>query len=311
MRAEMPPAATKGPVLVRVKGAAETRPDAANTPVLVRRTIPEYGPQWRERLTQINRRVFSLPGASLVCILLIMSQIQYFVHQRRLNERALKASLHEITRLDDSQSPVGMADPLPFSRTIVAASPPPKPRLKTPVNRLLAGMHLPLVVPGPQVSPTKRIDVPAPDIASVSSPDRYALDRNLSDLPLAPPIVPAYAPAMAVNSSGKTSADANAVIEALEKYSKAWNTKRVAQITALRPGLPRRTVQEELSSTSSLVMRIQPTSAPRIQGDHATVECIHQVDQVFTDGIKKQNPGVKMTYVLVRRGDNWLIEESR
>ncbi|MBV9081821.1 MAG: nuclear transport factor 2 family protein [Acidobacteriaceae bacterium] len=101
------------------------------------------------------------------------------------------------------------------------------------------------------------------------------------------------------------------IVAALESYSEAWNTKDVAKILALRPTLGRRTVKEELSSTRSITMRIQPTSVPRIEGDRATVDCIHEVDQVFTDGTDKQNPGTKMTYVLVRRGGSWLIADSR
>ena len=107
------------------------------------------------------------------------------------------------------------------------------------------------------------------------------------------------------------SRDASGVIATLERYSDAWNTKDVADITAIRPGLGRRTVKEELSSVRSIVMRIRPTSVPRIEGDRATVECIHQVDQIFKDGIEKQNPGVRMTYVLVKRDGNWLIADSR
>ncbi len=58
-------------------------------------------------------------------------------------------------------------------------------------------------------------------------------------------------------------------------------------------------------------MNIEPMSVPRIEGDRATVECIHQVSQVFSDGVEKQNPGMKMTYTLVKRGSNWLIEGAR
>jgi hypothetical protein len=105
--------------------------------------------------------------------------------------------------------------------------------------------------------------------------------------------------------------DAHAAIAALEKYSDAWNAKDLGRISAMRPGLGRRTLKEQLAGARYIAMHIHPLSAPRIEGDRATVECIHQVDQVFSDGIEKQNPGVKVTYVLVRRGEQWLIEDSR
>jgi hypothetical protein len=145
---------------------------------------------------------------------------------------------------------------------------------------------------------------------SVASADRHSLEQYLNDFPSGNHVGQARQWLSEISAAGP-SRDANAVIATLEKYSHAWNAKNLAEITAIRPGLGRRTAKEELSSTRSIVMRIHPTSVPRIEGDHATVECIHQVDQVFNDGIEKQNPGVRMTYVLVKRGGNWLIAESR
>jgi hypothetical protein len=106
------------------------------------------------------------------------------------------------------------------------------------------------------------------------------------------------------------SRDADAVLAALEKYSRAWNAKDIAAIIAIRPTLDRRTVKDELSTVRSVVMRIRPMSSPNIEGDRAVIECIHQVDEAFNDGIKKENPGARLTYGLVRRGGNWLIEDS-
>jgi len=107
------------------------------------------------------------------------------------------------------------------------------------------------------------------------------------------------------------SRDASAAIAALEKYSDAWNTKDVASITAIRPELARRTVEKELSAARSIFVRIQPTSSPKIEGDHATIDCVQQVDEVFSDGVQKHSPEVKVTYLLANRSGNWLIEGSR
>ncbi|HEX4773742.1 MAG TPA: hypothetical protein VH351_23115 [Bryobacteraceae bacterium] len=108
-----------------------------------------------------------------------------------------------------------------------------------------------------------------------------------------------------------TAQEANAVVATLKRYSDAWNAKDLNNITALQPGIGRQTAKDELSSTRSIVMQIHPTSLPKIQGDRATVECIRKVEKVFADGAEIQTPGVRMTYVLVKRGGTWLIADSR
>jgi TolA-binding protein len=148
--------------------------------------------------------------------------------------------------------------------------------------------------------------------------DRHSLEQYVNQFPagkhtdqarqllatLPTPTVTGASPAV-------DSREAIAVVATLKKYSDAWSAKDLDDITALRPGLGRKLAKQELSSARSIVMRIHPTSAPSIEGDRATVECIHQVDEVFTDGTEKQNHGMRMTYVLVKRGGSWLIADSR
>jgi hypothetical protein len=105
--------------------------------------------------------------------------------------------------------------------------------------------------------------------------------------------------------------DAQQVIAVLTKYSQAWSEKDLADIRALRPSLERRTVKQAMAGARSISMQIRPTGAPKIEGDHATVECIHRVAQVFDDGTERQSPDVHMTYVLVKHGASWLIADSR
>jgi hypothetical protein len=112
-------------------------------------------------------------------------------------------------------------------------------------------------------------------------------------------------------ASAKRAEEEQAVIAVLAKYSRAWNAKDLDDIRALRPGLARRTLKEELAAARSIQMQIHPVSAPKIEGDRAMVECLHRVDQVFEDGTEKQSPGVHMTYVLVKRGGTWLIADTR
>jgi hypothetical protein len=306
-----------GPILVRRRDSAK--------PCLI-----AYEENHRA-VARPSHAIFTLVPKSLgftlfiVGPLFIVGLFRHFAPEGGVSKR--REALPKIARLDQSRdvaeigsNPEGVFDlypppkpsqKTPASQTGAYVRLPPKPSQKIPVDRA-ASFYLPLIAPSQKtpVGLTRQIEVPAPDLTSVSFPERYALDGNLTVLPSPPPIEPTRA-MIAEASAGASSADANAVIATLEKYSDAWTTKRVTQITELRPRLPRRTVEQELSSASSIVMRIRPTSVPRIQGNRATVECIHQVDQVFRDGVEKQNPGVKMTYVLVRRGSNWLIEESR
>lgn len=144
----------------------------------------------------------------------------------------------------------------------------------------------------------------------VSSADNRSLEQYLSKFPAGRHAGEAREGLSRI-SSGSESREAGAVIATLTRYCKAWDAKDVANITALRPGLGRHTAKEELVAVRSISMHIQPTAPPRIQGNRATVECIHQVEEVFDDGTQKRNPGVKLTYVLVKRHGDWLIAGSR
>ena len=116
---------------------------------------------------------------------------------------------------------------------------------------------------------------------------------------------------LAALDSAKRMRDENAVIAVLAEYSRAWNARDLDDIRALRPGLATRTLKEELSAARSITMQIHPIGTPKIEGDRATIECLHRVDQMFDDGTEKQSPGVHMTYVLVKRGGSWLIADTR
>jgi hypothetical protein len=151
--------------------------------------------------------------------------------------------------------------------------------------------------------------------SAVSAKDQHSLEQYLNQFPSgrhsdqARQLVSEMPPAAA---DRETSArEAIAVVATLKKYSDAWNAKDLDHITALQPGLGRRTAKEELSSTRSIVMQIHPTAPPKVEGDRATIECIRKVDKVFADGAEVETPGIKMTYVLVKRGGTWLIADSR
>lgn len=129
------------------------------------------------------------------------------------------------------------------------------------------------------------------------------LDSYLNTLPTAPHSIPARPRNVILHEE-------SAVIAALQRYSQAWDGRDVSEIIAVRPSLSRRTVRDELASTRAIDMSIRPTSTPRILGDMATVECEHRVTQTFRNGVQKQLPGVRMTYVLQKQGGTWVIIDT-
>ncbi len=162
-------------------------------------------------------------------------------------------------------------------------------------------------VPKRRIGSPEDVEVPPSDIAAISENERGALYPYPTDS-VSHGLTDRTGATLSENSSDGMTRDAKAVIAVLGKYSEAWNTMQIAEITALKPGLSRRVVEQELSGARSITMRIQPTSDPRIQGNLAKVDCIHEVAQVFKDGVSKANPGIKMTYVLVRHGSTWRIQ---
>lgn len=276
------------------------------------------------RRMRVSRPNISLLGISLLFILLLPTLFHHFGSKRGLSKRSEKLQALDIATLDQSRDAArinpeeGLAvfktpklnSTHPVGITVMDVYSLPTPTPKLPIARTVFDVY---IAPEPRTKTppgfAEQLEAPALDVASVPSPDRYAPNESLPDLP--PPSLEApHTPVLAA-SSGATYEEAKAVLATLQQYSDAWNEKHVDEITALRPRLTRRIVDQELSAARSIVMRIRPTSPPKIEGNRATVQCIHQVDQVFTDGIEKQNPGVYMTYVLMRRGSNWLIEDSR
>lgn len=272
----------------------------------------------------VSRWNVSLLGISLLFILLLLTLFHHIASKPGLSKRSEKPQALELATLDQGRDTANInpemaaavfktskpSSTYPVGVTVMDVYSHPTPTPKGPIARTVFDVY---VAPERRTKTSaafaEQVEAPALDLALVPSPDRYVPGEGLPDL--RPPSIEASHTAVLAASSGATYDDARAVMETLQQYCDAWNARHVDQITALRPRLTRRIVDQELSGARSIVMRIQPTSAPRIAGNRATVQCIHKVDQVFTDGVEKQNPGVNMTYVLMRRGSNWLIEDSR
>ncbi len=243
-------------------------------------------------------------------------------------------SKRRLTDLNPSHAPleiaaISSASPAQQSRSFNSAARNATPQVLkgtasvavdiTRVTIPIRAKHNPLspwVVPSPQdsisqqvsVKPIKAIEPPALPAAPEITYDALAANRGLASyFGELPTNIRANVAAPRRSVSGEE----HAIIATLQKYSQAWSTKDLANITALRPGLSRRTVKDELNSARSIFMSIRPAAAPKIEGNRATVACVHQVNQIFDDGAQKQSPGVPMTYVLVKHGNDWLISDTR
>lgn len=105
-------------------------------------------------------------------------------------------------------------------------------------------------------------------------------------------------------------AELKAVLAAIERYRKAYESKDVAEMTVVRPGLngpERKRLEEFMRSVRSLRYELTPESAPQIQGGTATVQCRLKVALKMAGG---DPPPVdqSVTLRLRKQSDGWIIE---
>jgi hypothetical protein len=103
----------------------------------------------------------------------------------------------------------------------------------------------------------------------------------------------------------------SAIGAVLERYASAWTAKDVAGITSLHRSLDKRAIKAQLAPVSTIRMTIVPASPPQISGERATVVCRRQVEETFSDGTEKQSPEALVTFLLSRRGGQWIIDGTR
>ncbi len=197
--------------------------------------------------------------------------------------------------------------------------PPSRPSAATPVRTKLEPKVMALRI-RPRVdlarnelpvrlqAPSLGVPIVTADLTNVPVPLPVPPVPTTESAPISRSVAP---PSNPTSDAAGSNPDSDGIQSALWRYSEAWAAKDAAGITAVRPGIGRRVLKTELAEARHINMRIVPTSPPRIEGDRATVECLHQVDQMFNDGVEKQSPVVHMTYVLVKRNGAWLIADSR
>ncbi|HEX4808410.1 MAG TPA: protein kinase [Bryobacteraceae bacterium] len=146
---------------------------------------------------------------------------------------------------------------------------------------------------------------------SADATDRASLERYLGQFPSGRHANQAQQALANINQRPPPQADAGNVLAVLQRYAAAWLAKDQETILALQPNLNRRTLKAELAPVRVWRMTLTPLSPPQIDGDHASVTCRRQVDQVFSDGTEKQPPASTVTFALKKQGAGWVIEAVR
>jgi hypothetical protein len=146
---------------------------------------------------------------------------------------------------------------------------------------------------------------------SVNTSDSGSLQTYLGQFPSGRHASQAQQALSNLNRKPRPSPDAANVLAVLQKYAAAWSAKDLDTILSLQPSLNRRSLKAELAPVRVWRMTITPLAAPEVNGDHVSVTCRRQVDQVFSNGAEKQAPASTVIFVLKRQGAGWVIEDVR
>jgi hypothetical protein len=106
----------------------------------------------------------------------------------------------------------------------------------------------------------------------------------------------------------RQSADAQAIVEALNRFARAYETKNVAELTRVWPGIPRgtlRTIRTVFSQARSISMQLRPVGPAQLSNDTAIVRCERSSVTVYD----QPRQVTEIITVRLRHGaDGWVIE---
>jgi hypothetical protein len=111
-------------------------------------------------------------------------------------------------------------------------------------------------------------------------------------------------------TSEKTNSSA-AVLSALERYGKAYESRDVDALQAIRPGLSgpeRKRLEQAFREFKSIHYTLAPAAAPAVQATAATVKCRLKVEMQSNDGASPQPVDQPVTVKLRRQADTWIID---
>ena len=111
-------------------------------------------------------------------------------------------------------------------------------------------------------------------------------------------------------TSDKASANA-AVLAAIERYGKAYESRDVDALQAVRPGLSpaeRKRLEQAFREFKSIRYNLTPAGEPAIEPTAATVKCRLKVEMRSTDGGSPRPVDQPVTVKLRRLADAWIID---
>lgn len=119
--------------------------------------------------------------------------------------------------------------------------------------------------------------------------------------------------ALAAAEATEKSSRADGVIDALNRYSKAFSEKNLEGVKAARPSLSAqemRTLEASFRMAKSVTMTLIPKKAPQIEGANASVPCEMKVEMKMD---RSAPPPVTQQVVvsLIRGGNAWVIDSIR
>ena len=119
--------------------------------------------------------------------------------------------------------------------------------------------------------------------------------------------------ALAAADATEKSSRADGVIDALNRYSKAFSEKNLEGVKAARPSLSAqemRTLEASFRMAKSVTMTLIPKKAPQIEGANASVPCEMKVEMKMD---RSAPPPVTQQVVvsLIRGGNAWVIDSIR
>jgi outer membrane protein assembly factor BamD (BamD/ComL family) len=102
--------------------------------------------------------------------------------------------------------------------------------------------------------------------------------------------------------------EAQAIVDALNRFARAYETKNVAELTRVWPGIPRgtlRTIRTVFSQARSISMQLRPVGPAQLSNDTAIVRCERSSVTVYD----QPRQVTEIITVRLRRGaDGWVIE---
>jgi hypothetical protein len=107
-----------------------------------------------------------------------------------------------------------------------------------------------------------------------------------------------------------TNADQQQVLQTLQRFDQAFESKDIAQLTAVWPSLTKQEqskVRNSFRDATAIRMRLQPAKGIRIDGDRATVRCLRTSQYTFPGGVEKSESS-NVTVQLQKQAGTWVIQ---